>query len=382
VILLALGAIGDYVARTTLRRDGNMQYRRASGFANSRCHSSKTVLAESRPGKRRGLLLFSNTNHVVYPADGCAGISGLGANPWDGARVELIQELPDLVYERGPRTVPAVPSPLPEPTRKASSRRYTNYFIFTLCSAIYLLPFMRLLLRGTDEGTLVYGAVRIVHGQVFARDFFEVMGPGTFYWLAAFFKFLGVSFVAERTCLFVTSLGTWLLMYYLSRRVCRKYWILPTVLLVGTCFGALWPVVSHHADSNLFALLSVACILIWHDTRRNSLLLAAGALAAVTTCILQPKGILLIFSILLWLSIQCWRRFARLSALGLIMGSYCGVAGFILLYFWSQGALRNLLYINFVWPSQHYGAVNAVPYAQGILQYWNHWAISVNGSGG
>lgn len=46
---------------------------------------------------------------------------------------------------------------------------------------------MRVVRLGTDEGSLVYGAVRIVHGQVFARDFFEVIGPGTFYWLAMFF---------------------------------------------------------------------------------------------------------------------------------------------------------------------------------------------------
>ena len=52
------------------------------------------------------------------------------------------------------------------------------------------------------------GAVRILHGQVFARDFFEVMGPGTFYLLAAFFKLFGATFLAVRIWLFVTSLGT------------------------------------------------------------------------------------------------------------------------------------------------------------------------------
>ena len=61
---------------------------------------------------------------------------------------------------------------------------------------------MRILLPGDgDEGLLVSGAVRIVHGQVFARDFFEVVGPGTFYWLALFFKLFGVTFVAlEYAC--------------------------------------------------------------------------------------------------------------------------------------------------------------------------------------
>jgi hypothetical protein len=287
-----------------------------------------------------------------------------------------VQELPDTLNGEALRDKPAAPPPL----RKVSGRRYAGYLLFTLCSAIYLLPFMRLFLRGTDEGTLVYGAVRIVHGQVFARDFFEVMGPGTFYWLAAFFKLFGETFAAERLCLFVTSLGTGLLMYYLSRRVCQRYQILPFALLIGTSFSTLWPLVSHHADSNVFALLSVACLVLWHDTRRDTLLLAAGAMAAATTCILQPKGLLLFIAMLLWLLMQRWRHAARLSALGLIIGGYCAVIGLVLLYFWSKSALRDLVYANYIWPSQHYGAVNAVPYAQGIFQYWSHWTVPVNGT--
>ena len=119
---------------------------------------------------------------------------------------------------------------------------------------------MRLFLGWPDEGLLVAGAARIAHGQVFARDFIEIMGPGTFYWLALFFKLFGVTFLATRICLFVSSLGTGLLLYFLSRRICDRYQILPPILLAGTYFGGLWPTISHHVDSNFFALLSVALI--------------------------------------------------------------------------------------------------------------------------
>ena len=131
---------------------------------------------------------------------------------------------------------------------------------------------MRLLLLGTDEGLLVSGAVRVVHGQVFARDFFEIVGPGTFYWLAIFFKLFGVTFAAERICLFVTSLGTGLVMYFLSRRICGRYRSLPCVVLASTYFGLLWPTISHHVDSNFFALLSVACMVVWQDRRKDGLI--------------------------------------------------------------------------------------------------------------
>src|ERR1700730_1568824 len=126
--------------------------------------------------------------------------------------------------------------PVGTPKHKAFAGPARSYLIFALCACLYILPFMRIFMLGTDEGTLDYGAVRIVHGQVFARDFFEVIGPGTFYWLAAFYKLFGVSFFTTRICLFLTSLGTALSMYFLSRRECKRYQILPCILLAGTYF--------------------------------------------------------------------------------------------------------------------------------------------------
>ncbi len=261
------------------------------------------------------------------------------------------------------------------PTRKAPARKYAGYLIFILCASLYLLPFMRVFLGWPDEGLLVAGAARIAHGQVFARDFIEIMGPGTFYWLALFFKLFGVTFLATRICLFVSSLGTGLLLYFLSRRICDRYQILPPILLAGTYFGGLWPTISHHVDSNFFALLSVALILVWQEKRNSYLLAAAGVSAGVTTCILQPKGVLLLAALLLWLSTRYLRRAVSLSSLAQVCAGYISVLGSVLVYFWSRHALWDLVYANFVWPSQHYGGENVVPYAQGlVLVYWNGWA--------
>ena len=276
---------------------------------------------------------------------------------------------------------PSAATPLPEhePVRPSSAPIFARYVIFTLCTAIYLLPFMRLVFIGGDEGSLIDGAVRILHGQVFARDFFEVMGPGTFYWLAALFKLFGATFLVARTWLFVTSLGTLLAMYFLSRRVYATYQILPPVLLVSVYFSTLWPMVNHHVDSNFFALLSVVCIVLWQDLHKSGLLLAAGALAGVTTCILQPKGMLLLLAFCCWLWIQLRRRSELPSSIALVAGGYLCVIGCTLLYFWSHGALWDLMYMNFIWPSKNYSTVNTIPYATGILQFWSHWLIPIHG---
>jgi hypothetical protein len=264
--------------------------------------------------------------------------------------------------------------------RQIPARRYVDYLIFTFCAGLYLLPFMRFVLLNCNEGSLVEGAVRIVHGQVFARDFLEVMGPGTFYWLAGFFKIFGVTFLAARICLFIVSLGTGLSMYFLTRRICAKYWTLPCIVLAGTYFGMQWPGISHHVDSNFFALLSVACIVVWQEKRWSALLLAAGVMAGFTMCILQPKGMLLLFALLLWLWMQTRRHTAPVSSLGIVAGGYLVVVAIVLVYFWSRAALGSLIYANVVWPAQSYSVVNKVPYALGLFsQYWKHWTIAQSG---
>jgi hypothetical protein len=257
-------------------------------------------------------------------------------------------------------------------------RRYQNELIFALCACVYIFLFMRVLVLGTDEGTLIDGAVRVAHGQVFARDFFEAMGPGTFYWLALFFKLFGITFVATRICLFVTSLGTVLAMLYLSRRVCKSYAFLPPVLLIAT-YCWVWPTISHHTDSNLFALLSVVSICRWLEVRRSSLLFLAGILAGLTTCFLQPKGVLLIAALLIWLFIEhrwWWPHSVPASAFGFLVGGYIVATGTVILYFSWQGALRDLIYANFTLPYRNYDAVNFVPYARGVIAYyWDVWSF-------
>jgi hypothetical protein len=87
---------------------------------------------------------------------------------------ELIPELKGGL----PEAASDVPS---DQARRLLWRRRLTYLVFGLCVSLYLFPFMRMVLRGTDEGILVTGAVRTVHGQLLGRDFVEVVGPGTFY---------------------------------------------------------------------------------------------------------------------------------------------------------------------------------------------------------
>lgn len=266
----------------------------------------------------------------------------------------------------------------PEMTRASTQKAHsawTIYLLFALCASVYLFPFMRIIIVGRDEGSFLDGAVRIVQGQVFARDFFEIMGPGSFYWLAIFFKLFGATFLASRICLFTSSLGMALSIYYLSRRICKQNQALPCLIVAGTSFGGLWPEISHHLDSSFFGLLSVVCVVLWLDKPRNSFLIAAGILCAAATLTLQPKGLLLFCAILLWLWLQRRKTSVPLSSFLCFAGGYVAVVMLVLLYFWNQGALNGLVYANFVFPYHRYGTVNTVAYADDVFRiYWQPWA--------
>ena len=259
------------------------------------------------------------------------------------------------------------------------ARKYLPYLAFALCASLYLFPFMRLLLYRSDEGILVEGAARTLHGQLLGRDFVEIIGPGTFYWLALFFKLFGVTFLASRLCLFVSSLGTALSLYFLSGRVCRSYQWLPCVLVFATYFGAVWPTISHHVDSNCFALLSIVCVVLWQDVRKDWLLVAAGALTGATVLVFLPKGVLLLLAILVWLGIQHYRRSVPFTALLCLTGGCVGVVALMLGYFWSRGALGDLIYANVVWPSHNYGPAFSVHYASFLLENFSLWVVPMQG---
>jgi Dolichyl-phosphate-mannose-protein mannosyltransferase len=285
---------------------------------------------------------------------------------------ELIPELKGGL----PETVSDVPS---DQVRRVLWRRRLTYLVFGLCVSLYLFPFMRMVLRGTDEGILVTGAVRTVHGQLLGRDFVEVVGPGTFYWLALFFKLFGVTFFASRVCLFVSTLGTALSFYFLSRRVCAKHQLLPFVLLIGMYFGTFWPGISHHVDGNFFALLAVVCMVLWQESKRTWPLIASGVLVGLTTLTLQTKGLLLLPALLLWLWMQRRKGPVSVWAPVWVMGGFLGPICSVLGYFWSRGALRDLIYANVVWPAHSYGPTFSVPYAFLTPEYFKRWILPIHG---
>ncbi|MCS7061749.1 MAG: glycosyltransferase family 39 protein [Anaerolineae bacterium] len=65
-------------------------------------------------------------------------------------------------------------------------------------AVLYLQPGLSRWLNIYDEGLMVYGAVRVMDGQIPYRDFWGMYSPGQFYVLAGLFRLFGPSILVER----------------------------------------------------------------------------------------------------------------------------------------------------------------------------------------
>jgi hypothetical protein len=226
-----------------------------------------------------------------------------------------------------------------------------------------------------DEGTLITGALRVTEGQLPFRDFFEVMGPGTFYWLALFFKLLGTTWLATRICLLFTTLGITLLLFYLARRLRCGMEAVPVIFFVAVSYHN-WNAITHHTDSILFGLASFAALTSWMDQPRGVMLFLAGAGAGLTTWFMLPKGVMLClsFALVLWI---LYRGEFRIRSLLMLLGGYFLAIASGLALFWRAGGLPDLIYANLLWPLTNYSGVNAVPYGLEFRElYWDSFIAS------
>ncbi len=243
-------------------------------------------------------------------------------------------------------------------------------------TAAYLLPIVWILHRVGDEGTLLYGAQRVSEGAIPGRDFVEVLGPGSFYWLGLFFKLFGAGWLVTRIVLLFTGVATSGLLYAIARQVCSESLAALHWLFALTLGIPLWPAVNHHWDSNFFAIAALWCYLKLDTTGRRSWALAAGGLAGITSCFMQQKGLLLLLAFLVS---GCLRapgtalfsgvrpakgRTAKRRTLWLLPAAYAGVGIAVAAAYWKAGALGDLYYANVTWPLSGYHAINATYYGQ------------------
>lgn len=113
---------------------------------------------------------------------------------------------------------------------------------------LLLLPLWRFFSFDADEGLTIYGAERLLTGQVPYRDFFTLVTPGSYYLVAAEFRLFGHSLVNAHTALLFYGAAIAALTYLLARRLYGRGPSLVASYLVALCIPPVF-IVGHNWDS-------------------------------------------------------------------------------------------------------------------------------------
>lgn len=235
------------------------------------------------------------------------------------------------------------------------------YLTVAILSVIYLYPFVRSLSDVPDSGIYLNGAYLVSQGLVPSRDFVELQGPGSFVWLAFFFRLFGATFVTAHGLLIATGTAMALLVLWISRRLGASG--IQGAVFVLVISVPLLPINSPHYDSNLFALAALALFLAAMKSPSIWKLAASAALCGITTWTIQQKGVLLFVALLVSLIFISRKRAVLMFISAFLVSGLLPLAWFTALH-----ALPNVWYANFVWPLNSYSGVNAAPYGFPIWQ--------------
>jgi hypothetical protein len=200
------------------------------------------------------------------------------------------------------------------------------------------------LVAGGDQVLFFVRGLRMTHGQVLYRDFFEVVTPGTDLLYAATFRIFGVhAWIMPAWCIALGLALACIITRISSRMFCGPVVLLPALLfLVFNYDSAADP--THHWYSTLFVLAAVGVLMGGPELRRIFL---AGGLCGVATLFTQTQGVLAFIAIsiyLLWFTrsekegAPVLTRLAALGApfvviVGSVLGYYVHLAGFRTVFF-------------------------------------------------
>jgi hypothetical protein len=204
-----------------------------------------------------------------------------------------------------------------------------------------------------DEGIFVDGSRRILAEQVPYRDFFILMGPGTFWLQALALRLFGITLAASRAVMIMdlAILATcvfWLVSRHLS--IAYAAFIAGAMLILETASPGI-TIPSHRWDSAAFATLAIT---ICASQPRRYAVFATGCCAGFAAWTTPPAA-LVGLALLIWLWTE--DRAKLLPYLAGCSAVSIGCAGVLAI----QGGLRPMLG-QLLWNGSHYAGANYLPY--------------------
>jgi len=274
------------------------------------------------------------------------------------------------------------------PTKEYEAKLRTNlgyldslWFWATFCVVVLLLQALSMdyTLNNYDEGLILYGAVRVLHGALPYRDFWTMYGPGQFYAYAWLFKLFGVYAIWGRLFYMFVNVLTLGSVFYLAsiltqhRRTAAFATFAVLVVLAGVNDTAYsFPV---YPALSLVMLATVWMVFRWHRERRTWLGAAGAAvgLAALfrhdiafyaAIALLASDGWFHISSA--WPSLRRWLQALLFDAAWFSTGILV-IALPVTLLLVARVPMHDLSYSLFYAPARIYPKVRALPFPDPVM---------------
>jgi hypothetical protein len=159
-----------------------------------------------------------------------------------------------------------------------------------LGEALYLLAGITQVVNAYDEGFAVYGAARVLHGEVPYRDFWTVYAPGQFYVLAALFGRFGESILVERLWDTAVRLLIAALVFAIAAILTTRW-----VAIIPSVIVTLWLAAAEYYGYAVFPALACGlCAVLaaaWYfRTLRSRWLFASGLAIGAATVFRHDVG--------------------------------------------------------------------------------------------
>ncbi|HEY7436450.1 MAG TPA: hypothetical protein VIE41_15020 [Methylomirabilota bacterium] len=239
----------------------------------------------------------------------------------------------------------------------------TGLLVLAAAALAYILAGFHHGISFHDEAVPVYGAARILVGDLPYRDFWTMYAPGQFFLLAGLFKLFGPSLAVERVTTAVAMFGTSVVAYVIARQLglSSRMALLPAGLWTIVMGGILATVLSVGVFPALLGgFASSALLLRYLDTRDRGLLIASGVLLGVCALFRQDFGAY--FLVAQWATVALVRPPSAARVLGLHSAAIAGpvaVAGAILLLIGIPGS--RIIGDVVVFPVTSYSRIRGLP---------------------
>ncbi|HPC78274.1 MAG TPA: glycosyltransferase family 39 protein, partial [bacterium] len=243
-------------------------------------------------------------------------------------------------------------------------------FLFVLIiSILFLYGSINISYNMYDEGIVVYGASRILKGDIPYRDFWTMYAPGQFYTVAFLFKIFGENLFVSRVYSATVNLLIVLLVYFIVKKVSDERLALLSMVLSTLWMGGWGLFYSSPTPSGTFwSLLGIYFVIDFLSTEKVSSLFTGGIITGIGAIFRHDIGgytfiastIVILFYAYLKISdrsikdtIKLWGRY--------LAGTVAGFLPFAI-YFLVNVPFGEIIYDLIIFPGKVFLRVRDLPY--------------------